>query len=125
MSKVFFKIGTTDFTSAVDIQNFAVNSYPVFEAWTDINGIEHRTYKRTRLQGRFMLGYASETAYAAALATIRGAANAEGYAEVQVWSNNDGATQTADCFLHLVGAAKWDLAAERQWQTLEVEIYER
>lgn len=125
MSRIFFKIGTTDFSDAVDIQNYDVNDTPIFDVWTDINQIEHRSYLRTRLQGRFTLGYASETDFAAALNTIRTALASTGYTACQLWSNNDGATRTADCFLELTGAARWNLTTGRQWQTLEVNVYER
>ena len=125
MSKVFFKIGNTDFSSAVDVQNYDVNDLPVYDSWTDINRVEHRTYIRSRLQGRFSLGYSTEANYAAAVSAIRTARGAAGYTSCSLWSNNDGSTRTADCYLHLTGAARWDLHNSRQWQTLEVEVFER
>lgn len=125
MSIIFFKIGTTDFSEAVDRQNYAVDNETVTVPWTDINGTEHRDFVRTRLSGRFTLGYSDATAFAAAISAISSAVATNGYASCQVYANNDGTTHTANCYLTLTGGAKYNFDTDRQWQTLDVELIER
>ena len=125
MSIIFFKIGNTDFSEAVDRQNYAVDNETVTVPWTDINGTEHRDFVRTRLTGRFTLGYSDATAFAAAISAISSAVATNGYASCSVYANNDGTTHTADCYLTLRGGAKYDFTNDRQWQTVDVELLER
>ena len=125
MSAVFFAIASQDLTDAVDIQNFDVNEEPVYTSWTDINGTEHRDYIRTRIEGRFTLGFSDATAFASAVSTIQTALATTGHAQIQIFVNNDGTTHIADCYLEITGAAKWDFTNLRQWQTLEVRVFER
>ena len=124
-SKVFFKIGQTDFSAAVDPQDFDVNCVDVFDSWTDANWIEHREFIRMRIQGRLVLGYASATDFSSAVSTIASALSANGYASCTILCNNDGTTHTGDCYLTISGSGQWDLTNTRQWQTLTVEVYER
>lgn len=126
MSKIFFKIGNTDFSAAVDVQNYSVDDVEVFESWTDANWVEHRNYVRTRLQGRILLGYRNAADFAAAVSAIASAKTANGgYASCTLWVNNTGANDTGDCYLTIVGTGKWDEANGRQWQTLEIDVQER
>lgn len=125
MNIIFFKIGNTDFSEHIDRQNYAVDNEEVTVPWTDINGTEHRDFVRTRLTGRFTLGYSDAAAFAAAVAAISAAKAANGYASCQVYANNDGTTHTADCYLTLRGGAKYDFDNDRQWQTVDVELTER
>jgi len=125
MSKIFFKVGSTDFSSAVDIRNFDVNNVEVAESWTDANWIEHRTVVRTRVEGRVVLGYASATDFATAVSTISTALSTNGYASCTVLCNNDGTTHTVDCYLTIRGTGEWDEINSRQWQTLEIQIRQR
>lgn len=126
MSIIFFKIGNTDFSAAIDRQNYAVDNETVTVPWTDINGTEHRDFVRTRLSGRFTLGYSDTSDFAAAVAAIASAVATNGYAaSCQVYANNDGTTHTADCYLTLLGGAKYNFDTGRQWQTLDVELTER
>lgn len=125
MSKVFFKIGQTDYSEAVNIQEYDVNTVPVYEAWTDVLWIEHRNYVRDRVQGRFELGYRSAAEFNAAASAIRAAVASTGYASCTVLSNSDGALHTGDFYITISGAAKWNLTNGRQWQTLAVDLYER
>ena len=125
MSAVFFAIASQDLTDAVDIQNFDVNEEQVYTSWTDINGTEHRDFVRTRLSGRFTLGYSDAAAFASAISAISSAVATNGYASCSVYANNDGTTHTADCYLTLRGGAKYDFSNDRQWQTVDVELLER
>lgn len=125
MSIIFFKIGNTDFSEAVDRQNYAVDNETVTVPWTDITATEHRDFVRTRLTGRFTLGYSDATAFAAAITAISSAVATNGYASCQVYANNDGTTHTIDCYLTLRGGAKYDFINDRQWLTLDVELIER
>ena len=125
MSMTFFQVGLTDFSSAVDPQDFDVNLVEVYDTWTDANWIEHRDIIRTRIQGRLVLGYASAADFAAAVSAISTALSANGYASCTLYCNNDGTTHTGDCYLTIDGAGQWDLTNTRQWQTLTVEVFER
>lgn len=122
---VFFKIGNTDFTEAINAQDFEVNNEEVYTSWTDINGNEHRDHVRKRISGRFVLGYASASDFAAAVSTITTAIATNGYTSCQVYANNDGATHTINAYLTLTGEGKYDFVNQRQWQTLQVDIMER
>ena len=82
-------------------------------------------FVRTRLSGRFTLGYSDATAFAAAISAISSAVATNGYTSCQVYANNDGTTHTADCYLTLRGGAKYDFTNDRQWQTVDVELLER
>ena len=125
MSQVFFKIGATDFSGAVDVQSYAVNNNEVYESWTDANWIEHRNVVRHRIEGRLTLGYRKATDFATAVSTIATAVSANGYAACTLLALNDGTTHAADCFLDIVGDARWDETNSRQWQTLEINVRER
>lgn len=125
MNIIFFKIGNTDFSEHIDRQNYAVDNETVTVPWTDINGTEHRDFVRTRLSGRFTLGYSDASAFAAAIAAISAALATNGYASCSVYANNDGVTHAADCYLTLRGGAKYDFDNSRQWQTVDVELLER
>ena len=125
MSMVFFEVGATDFSSAVDRQSYAVNLVNVEESWTDAAWTEHRRVVRTRIQGTLTLGYASAADFAAAVSAIASALSSTGYASCTLLCNNDGTTHTGDCYLTILGTGQWDVTNSRQWQTLTVEVSER
>ena len=70
MAMIFFQVGLTDLTPAVDVQHYDVNVNDVYTAWTDANWIEHRDKVRTRIEGRIILGYSNAASFAAAVTTI-------------------------------------------------------
>ena len=125
MAMIFFQVGLTDLTPAVDVQHYDVNVNDVYTAWTDANWIEHRDKVRTRIEGRIILGYSNAASFAAAVTTIATALSANGYAACTVRTNNDGTTHSGDFFLEIQGTGRWDELNSRQWQTLEIEIRER
>jgi len=125
MSVIFFKIGNTDYTGYVDVQNFLVNKEEIFTSWTDINGLEHRDHVRTKVSGRFVLGFRDSTTFASVVSDISTALSTNGYTSCQVYCNNTGSTETIDAYLTLTGNGKYDFTNTRQWQTLEIEIVER
>lgn len=125
MSQIFFKIGNTDYSAYIDQQNFLVNNEEIFSSWTDINGAEHRDHIRTRVSGRFVMGFRDSVTFASVVSAISTALATNGYAYCQIYCNNTGTTLTVDAYLTLTGEAKYDFTNSRQWQTLQVEITER
>ncbi len=125
MSQIFFKIGNTDYSAYIDRQNYLVNNEEIFSSWTDINGTEHRDHIRTRVSGRFVMGFRDSATFASVVSAISAALATNGYTSCQIYCNNTGATLTVDAYLTLTGEAKYDFTNSRQWQTLDVEITER
>lgn len=125
MSQIFFKIGNTDYSAYIDQQNFLVNNEEIFSSWTDINGTEHRDHIRTRVSGRFVMGFRDSATFASVVSAISTALATNGYTSCQIYCNNTGTTLTVDAYLTLTGEAKYDFSNDRQWQTLQVEITER
>ena len=122
---IFFKIGNTDFSDAINVQDFDVNDEEIYSSWTDINGTEHRDHIRKRVSGSFALGYSSVPDFAAAVSAIGAALAANGYTACQVYCNNDGTTHSINAYLTLEGAGKYDIRNSRQWLTIDVRIMER
>lgn len=123
MPSVFFKIDSTDLTSYVDIQSYAVNREDVFEEWDDGNWITHREIARTRYVGTFRLGFSSSTAFSSFMTLIGTAKKAGGYYSVTAYINNLGTTAAFDAYLDMVNEEdRWDPINSRQWQVTTVQL---
>ena len=123
-NKVFFKIGSTDLTDRVDIQNYKMNQQDVVVAWTDGNWKDRQTIARTRITGTVKLGFKSITDFEAFQQVLEDNRNAdEGYYPVTAYVATTGETVTFNAYLDITAAGSWDLAHGRQWivQTISVE----
>lgn len=122
---VFFKIGSTDLTDYVDIQNYDINREDEYESWTDANGYEHREVIRKRVSGSIALGFKTAASFASFNALMTSARQTGGYYAVTLYVNNTGATVTTNAFLDLSSEAKWDLTNSREWHVQTVTVKER
>lgn len=126
MPSVFFKIDTTDITSYIDVQSYAVNREDVFEEWEDGNWITHRVIARTRYTGSFQAGFASAADFTAFMTLLSTKKNADGYYPVTAYINNTGTTETFNAFLDVANDDdKWDAKHSRQWQVSTVAVTQR
>ena len=125
MPSVFFKIGTTDLTSGVDVQSYAVNKEDVYEEWTDGNGAIRRAIYGQRRSGKFSLGFSTAAAFSAWTTLLSTAKTAAGYYAVTAYINNTGSTDTFNAFLDVSNPEdKWDLAHGRHWLVAQVTLTE-
>ncbi|MBR2697522.1 MAG: hypothetical protein IKE76_02945 [Clostridia bacterium] len=122
MPSEFFKIGATDVTPWIDIQNYEMNREDVYTSWTDGNWVEHRVIARTRIAGEFKAGFDKATDFAAFMTLLQTAKTAGGYYSVTAYCNNTGTTETFDAYLDTEDADKWDLVNGRQWQVVTVQV---
>lgn len=122
MDGVFLKIGTTDVSQYLDIQNYAMNAVDVYEEWTDGNWVDHRVINRQRITGKVSAGFSSESNYAAFISLLSSARDAEGYYPVTAFVINKGAAVTFDAFIDTEGSARWDLKNGRQWLVIPLTI---
>lgn len=118
----FFKIGATDITPWIDIQDYDMQRSDVYTTWTDANDVDHRVVTRQRISGKFKAGFQKATDFAAFTALLASARNADGYYSVTAYVNNTGAEETFDAYLDCTDADKWDLINSRQWQVQEVTV---
>lgn len=122
---VFFKIGNTDLTQYVDIQNYDINEESVFEEWQDGNWVTHRVSIRTRKSGTVVLGFKTVSDFNTFVSLLSSQRNADGYYSVTAYINNTGATATFNAFVDTQNAAKWDLLNNRQWLVQTLTVFER
>ena len=126
MPTVFFQIGTTDLTSYVDVQTYAVNKEDVYGQWTDGNWIDRRVIARQRRSGSFSVGFAAAADFAAWTSLLASAKTTGGYYAVTAYINNTGSTDTFNAFLDVSNPEdKWDLAHSRHWLVAQVTLTER
>lgn len=119
----FFKIGTTDLTPWVNIQNYDVNQEPLYESWTDGNWRERRSIVRQRIGGTLKLGFSAAADFAMFMGLLASQRHEpEGYYDVTLYVNNTGQTVTLEAYLDVSGADKWDLVNHRQWQVQTLTI---
>ena len=119
---VFFKIGNTDITAWMDIQNYEMNRSDVYTTWTDGNFVDHRVISRTRRSGKFSVGFDKPADFAAFAALLESERTAEGYYIVTAYINNTGATESFDAYLDCEGAGKWDILNGRSWKELTLTV---
>ena len=123
MPSYFFKIGTTDISAWVDIQNYAMNRFDVYRDWTDGNGVEHREVYRTRYEGSFQAGFRKSTDFSSFMTLLANQKSADGYYPVSAYISNTGTTETFNAFLDVENPEdKWDTVNSRQWQVSSVEV---
>lgn len=120
-----FKISTTDLTKWEDTSKHSVNRADVFEEWVDGNWVTHRVIARTRVAGKVTLSFSREADYAAFVALLTSARNADGYYPVTVWCSNTNTTETINAFLDVSGDTKFDVTAPIKHNTVTVEITQR
>ena len=119
---VSFTINTTDITGWIDVQNYDVNREDVFTTWTDGNWIEHRVIARTKISGKFQVGFADATDFASFVALLGSEKTADGYYPVTAYVNNTGTTETFNAYLDVTDQDKWDTVNSRQWQVCTVKV---
>lgn len=122
---VFLKIGSTDVSSHIDIQNYAVNAVDVYDEWVDGNWVTHRVVTRQRVEGTCEVGFAKAAEYDAFVALLASARQNGGWYNINCYLHNTGENVDAEAYIDTDGAAKWDLANSRQWQTIKLKITER
>ena len=125
MSMIFFQIGSTDLSAAVDVQESALNAYDEYELWTDGNHVEHRDFIRTRISGTVRVGFSSAAGLTAFVTLLNAARSSGRYCSVTAYVINTDSTPTFNAFLDPVGEAKWDIINGRQWIVLTLDVRQR
>lgn len=122
---VLFKIGTTDITGWLDSKKYVMNKKPVYEEWTDGNGIEHRVKTRDRISGSIVAGFSSQSDLTTFLTLLGNSITADGYFAVTAYVNNTDTSETINAFLDYTATAKWDFTNSRQWHVLTIKVTQR
>lgn len=122
MPSVFFKIGATDLTPWLDIQNYEMNRADVYTTWTDGNWVTHRVIARTRISGKVKLGFEKAADFAAFSALMASERTTDGYYPVTAYCANTGTTETFQAYVDTSEADKWDLVGGRQWQVQTLTV---
>lgn len=120
-----FKISSTDLTKWEDTSKHEVNRADVWEEWIDGNWITHRVIARTRVTGKVVLNFSRATDYAAFVAILSSARDADGYYPVTVWCANTNTTETINAFLDVEGETAFDVTAPIKHNSVTVEITQR
>lgn len=131
MARVFFKIGTVDFTSFTNIQDFSINEVEVADTWEDANRRIHKYVFRTRKQGTVTLEFqraADYNAFLAALVSQKATTGIDANTyQVTSWVAN-AVSMTAEvqytAFIETTGSAKWDLENGHQLITQVLTVTE-
>lgn len=119
---IFFKIGSTDISDWIDIQNYSMNRSDVYTTWTDGNFVDHRVIARTRYEGKFDVGFFKPAEFSAFTALLESEKTAEGYYNVTAYISNTGTTVSFEAFLDCEAKDKWDLLNGRSWQAQTVTV---
>lgn len=123
---VTFKIGETDITEYIDIQNYNVNRLPVYDTWTDGNHTEHRSLYRNRIEGAFQVGFSNENDLEAFYDILADSQQVNGYYRVTSSVNNLPTTVEYDAYIDTDGEpGKYDTMNGREWLVINVNITER
>lgn len=122
---VLFKIGTTDITSRLDTRKYVINKQPVYDEWTDGNGIEHRVKLRDQISGSIVAGFSSQADLTTFLTLLSSSITADGYFAVTAYVVNTDTSETFNAFLDYTASAKWDFVNSRQWHTLTIKVTQR
>lgn len=92
-------INSTSFSSFLNEKSYDVNSAPLYESWTDANGIQHRNIYRQKISGTFTLEFWNATDYASLITALGGAT--DGYCAVSCHINNLGTDTTCNLFISM------------------------
>lgn len=130
-ARVFFKIGTVDFTAFTNIQDFSINEVEVADTWEDANRRIHKYIFRTRKQGEVTLEFqkaADYNAFLAAMISQRATTGTDANTyQVTSWVANSG-SMTAEvqytAYIETMGSAKWDLQNGHQLITQVLTVTE-
>lgn len=125
MPLILLKIGGTDLTSYIDQQNYEVNSIDEFEEWMDANHVKHRHVIRTRLSGKFEIGFKKAADVSTFLTLMGNNIQSGGYYNAQIFSNDDNTLHTTEVFIDDISKIKRDELNGRIWQTYELTVEER
>ena len=93
---MIFIVGTTDYSANVVSGSYKVNNDPVYNEWTDGNGIVHRQKVRDKVVGSFDMFFRSLSDYNDFLTVLNNATSDE-QTLLTVSVNNTGANK-ASCF---------------------------
>lgn len=122
---VFFKIGSTDITPTIDVQNYNVNRTEIYESWTDGNLREHRNTVRGKIAGTFPVGFASYADLQTFVALLNSARQPDGYYNIESSVNNLPDTVEYQAFVETTATGKYDDLNGRVWLVMSVTVTER
>lgn len=122
---VLFKIGDTDITRFIDIQNFDVNREEIFESWTDGNLREHRNSVRSKISGSFPVGFSSYADRQTFTDLLNSARLPDGYFNITSSVNNLPTVAEYEAFIETTAAGKYDPLNDRVWLEMTVTVTER
>ena len=101
MPTIMFKVGNTDYSANVidNSSGYKVQTDPVFTAWTDANGREHRSVYREKTEGTFTLFFKTIEDYEEFCLTMEAnRANDTSY-PCTVYDNNRNVEVVSDFFI--------------------------
>ena len=122
---IFLQIGAVDITEHINIQDYEMIKEDMYNDWTDANGVEHRSFYRTRITGEATAGFASGADFSSLMSLLASAKNSEGYYSVTAYIQNTGTTETFSAYIETEGSSKWDLLNTREWHEIPLKITER
>lgn len=126
MALTLFEINGNDLTDFMDIQNYDVQKEPIYEEWTDGNYVKHRNVVRTRIKGKFKLGFRDSTDVSAFLTVLANNVQPGNYYVADVFTNDDNTLNSnVSVFLSDVAMIKRDLVNARVWHEYTLEVEER
>lgn len=99
---MIFMIGTTaagDYSNRVIAGSYSVHTSPVYNSWTDANGIEHRNVIRSRTSGTFDMFFKEMSEYETFIALIESTKTTGMTVLCSVLSNTTNTMVTGDFFI--------------------------
>ena len=94
-----FELAGTDFTPNITMATYQVNRVPVYEEWTDANGINHRDTYRSRVSGGFHLKFTENDDYYNFINLVHENTGQSGYTPVTVYLNNYNTVTDVNVFI--------------------------
>ena len=118
----FFTFGGTDWSPHIDKQNYDVNQKTEYTQWQDGNRRYHREDLRTRITGKFNIGFKKQTDYDAWMAAMEN--RVQGYYTATLHVNNLDDVVETDVFLTAPLIVKRDEINGRFWAYGTVTVEE-
>lgn len=121
---MLFSVNNVDFTRSIISTSYEMNKQDVFEAWTDANGISHRSIYRSKISGSFELKFINRAKYNAFISALN-AVKTDGYYPVTVYVNNTLATETINAFVHIAPSMTAQYSDYPEMEQFSVEVEQR
>lgn len=121
-----FKIGNTDFGGHVIAGTYSVSNDVIYKVWTDGNGHNHRTPKRSKMQGSFDMFFRTMEQYQSFIAAIEASktANVNSYVSATLTDNISNADIESKYYLDFKPVRNRDANWKDYFETFTVTVEE-